>query len=80
MRYADWLLSLDLSGSGPIFESECTTCGETSGAADAKEGPEIWCLRHAGRTRHTGFRAITTAFFRASLLTDGRPAPDDSAD
>ncbi|MGP3924515.1 DUF7848 domain-containing protein [Streptomyces sp. 8N616] len=68
IRFADWSLSADLSGSGPIFESECTTCGESSGAADKKEGPETWCLRHAGSTGHTGFRGITTSFFRAQMV------------
>ncbi|MGW1495153.1 DUF7848 domain-containing protein [Streptomyces sp. NPDC002402] len=32
----------------------------------------MWCLRHAGRTGHTGFRGITTAFFRAALLSPQR--------
>lgn len=36
-RFADWTLSLDLSGSGPIFEAECTSCGDSSGGADEKE-------------------------------------------
>ncbi|MFE7456326.1 hypothetical protein [Streptomyces sp. NPDC057554] len=67
IRFADWTLNVDHTGSGPVFESECTTCGDCSGAAEGKDAPEMWCLRHAGRTGHTGFRGITTAFFRASL-------------
>ncbi|WP_444972073.1 DUF7848 domain-containing protein [Streptomyces lunaelactis] len=77
MRSAGWTLSIDLSGSGPIFEAECTSCGEASGPADDRAGPEIWCLRHAGRTGHTGFRGITTAFFRAAL--EGSSAVSESA-
>ncbi|MFD9488127.1 hypothetical protein ACFWBX_30010 [Streptomyces sp. NPDC059991] len=67
-RFADWALQLDTSGSGPIFESQCTTCNDSSEASDGKEVPEVWCLRHAGATGHTGFRAVTTSYFRAKLL------------
>ncbi|MBT2408038.1 hypothetical protein J7I97_24795 [Streptomyces sp. ISL-87] len=67
IRTADWLLAADRSGSGPVFEAECTTCGDTSGAFDDdQDATEIWCLRHAGLTRHTGFRGITTSFLRAT--------------
>ncbi|MGW0564333.1 DUF7848 domain-containing protein [Streptomyces sp. NPDC003016] len=65
LRFADWTLSLDGSGSKSIHEVECTTC---HGAPKPGERSilEEWCLRHAGRTRHTGSRAVTTAFFRAT--------------
>ncbi|GGW55053.1 hypothetical protein GCM10010381_45620 [Streptomyces xantholiticus] len=68
MRFADWTLSTDKQGSGPVYEAECTTCGESSDATESKDEPELWCLRHAGALGHTGFRGITTAFFRAALL------------
>ncbi|WP_405998911.1 hypothetical protein [Streptomyces sp. NBC_00829] len=68
MRFADWMLSTDKQGSGPVYEAECTTCGESSDAAERKDEPELWCLRHAGALGHTGFRGITTAFFRAALV------------
>lgn len=68
MRYADWMLSTDRQGSGPVYEAECTTCGESSEAAETKDEPELWCLRHAGVSGHTGYRGITTAFFRATLF------------
>lgn len=65
-RFADWVLQLDTTGSGPVFEAECITCGDSSDAANGKEDPEMWCLRHAGRTGHTGFRSCVTTFFRAT--------------
>ncbi|MET9517597.1 hypothetical protein [Streptomyces sp. NPDC002994] len=65
LRFVDWTLSLDVSGSGPINEVECTTCHEAPEPGE-RGILEEWCLWHAGRTRHTGFRAITTAFFRAT--------------
>ena len=67
-RFADWALSTDKQGSGPVYEAECTTCGESSDASESKGEPEMWCLRHAGALGHTGFRGVTTAFFRASLV------------
>ncbi|WP_442806716.1 DUF7848 domain-containing protein [Streptomyces sp. NBC_01750] len=70
-RFVNWVLQLDTSGSGPIYETECTTCGESSEAADDKEAPELWCLQHAGRSGHTGFRALTTSFFRATQVESG---------
>lgn len=52
IRHADGTLSRDdLSGSRPLFEAECTTCGESSEATDNKVGPEISRLRHVGRLR-----------------------------
>ncbi|MBD0745375.1 hypothetical protein BG418_27445 [Streptomyces sp. CBMA152] len=67
-RYADWVLRPDSSGSGPIYAAECTTCGDASDGAEDTAAPEIWSLRHAGRTGHTGFRNIITSFSRASLV------------
>lgn len=67
-RHADWLLITDRQGSGPVYEAECTTCGESSDAAETKDEPELWCLRHSGASGHTGYRGITTAFFRATLF------------
>ncbi|WP_138355264.1 MULTISPECIES: DUF7848 domain-containing protein [Streptomyces] len=71
-RYTDWSLATDTTASGPIYAAECTSCGEASAAADEQEGPEVWCLRHAGLTGHTGFRGVITSFFRASLVEGPR--------
>jgi hypothetical protein len=67
VRQGDWTLSSDVLGGGPIVEAECTTCDDSSGAADEANRPEVWCLRHANQTGHTGFRMIITSFFRASV-------------
>ncbi|MEU8919039.1 hypothetical protein [Streptomyces nigrescens] len=71
-RFADWALKVDTSGSGPIYVQECMSCGEDSGASEEAEGPDVWCLRHAGRTGHTWFRCVVTTFFRASLVEGPR--------
>lgn len=72
MRFADWTLTTDPHGGPPIYATECTTCAEVSAASNDRADPEIWCLRHAGRTGHTGFRATAMTFFRASLTGDVR--------
>lgn len=69
-----WTLSTDVTGSPPILEAECTTCDDSSGAAEEAKQPEVWCLRHANQTGHTGFRMIITSFFRASLANVGASA------
>jgi hypothetical protein len=58
LHFVDWVLRLDASGSSPIFEAECTTCQESSVAADGKEQPEVWCLRHAGRSVRNSSRTL----------------------
>ncbi|WP_455771428.1 DUF7848 domain-containing protein [Streptomyces malaysiensis] len=69
-----WTLSTDVTGSPPILEAECTTCDGSSGATEEAKQPEVWCLRHANQTGHTGFRMIITSFFRASMANAGSSA------
>lgn len=72
IRYADWMISPDREpgASGPLYELECTTCHESSEAAEEPVAPEDWAFRHTGRhTDHRGYRAIVTSFFRVT------PAP-----
>ncbi|WP_458337639.1 DUF7848 domain-containing protein [Streptomyces sp. 372A] len=62
IRDADWMIGVDRTpgASGPVYEVECTTCGETSDAAEDRTSPEDWALRHAGRNpSHRSYRAIT---------------------
>ncbi len=73
-RFVNWVLLLDTSGSPPIFELECTSCGTSSEAAGAPAEPQEWALKHASRTGHTMFRAVHTSFFRATR-TEARPSP-----
>ncbi|MFJ3088990.1 hypothetical protein [Streptomyces sp. NPDC086838] len=67
IRHADWTIGPDRTSgaSGPVYEVECTTCGETSDAAEERTSPEDWALRHTGRnTDHRSYRAIITSFMR----------------
>ncbi|MGW7366710.1 DUF7848 domain-containing protein [Streptomyces sp. NPDC054841] len=78
IRRAEWTIGADRSAgvSAPIREVECTTCYERSEASTGQLGPDSWAIAHTGRTGHTGFREIVTAFLRVtrvlgSLLHDG---------
>ncbi|GAA0452211.1 hypothetical protein GCM10009544_13760 [Streptomyces stramineus] len=80
-RFVDWVLRLDVVGSAPVFEMECTSCGAGSEASESAVEPQMWALGHAGRSGHTGFRAVHTSFFRATPAgersgDDGRRAAD----
>jgi hypothetical protein len=67
MRFGQWTLTTDTQAGPLLHEAECTTCLEKSDVAENWDEPQLWCLRHAGRTGHTGFRATVMGFFRASL-------------
>ncbi|MEU1631188.1 hypothetical protein ABZ746_39335 [Streptomyces sp. NPDC020096] len=67
MRFAQWALTNEKASGPPIHGAECVKCEESSEGADDWEGPQLWCLRHAGRTGHTLFRATVTSYFRASM-------------
>ncbi|MGW2595441.1 DUF7848 domain-containing protein [Streptomyces sp. NPDC001515] len=72
IRHTDWRLGVDTrpEAPGPVFEMECTTCGQSSEAASHTEDPEVWALRHTGRnTSHRSYQATITSFFRVT------PAP-----
>ncbi|MGW2184703.1 DUF7848 domain-containing protein [Streptomyces sp. NPDC001719] len=72
LRFADWRLRFDVTGSPPIFEMECTSCDTSSEASEAPAVPQEWAMKHAGRTGHTMFRAVNTSFFRATQVKEER--------
>ncbi|WP_146252245.1 DUF7848 domain-containing protein [Streptomyces carminius] len=73
MRFVHWSLSIDPDNGEPAYAAACVTCDDASGPSADKRAPELWCLRHAGRTGHTGFRATITSHFRATPLEGPRP-------
>jgi hypothetical protein len=50
--------------SPPIRQTECTTCGWQSPATIRQDVTDLAALEHAGRTNHTSYREIVTAFLR----------------
>lgn len=81
VRRADWILNVDRTpgAPAPIFELECTSCHDGSGASETKDSPEMWALAHTGRhPQHRSYRSLTTAFFRVSPAP-GNPLGADGA-
>ncbi|WP_165985444.1 hypothetical protein [Streptomyces sp. YIM 98790] len=66
MRYVNWTLTADTDAEPPSHTAECTTCAETSPPSPSRDAPELWCLRHAGRTRHPTYRYTITGHLRAT--------------
>lgn len=59
-RFVRMTIHLDTAASPPIHEARCRTCRESSGESRIAEQPELWCLKHAGRTHHFGFESVLT--------------------
>ncbi|MCX4964155.1 hypothetical protein OHA98_04860 [Streptomyces sp. NBC_00654] len=62
---ADWAVRADASGS-PVVAAECASCGEFCEPSPSMSAQPVWCVDHAERTGHTGFRRIVTDFVRVS--------------
>jgi hypothetical protein len=65
----------------PIYQAECTTCGEQSEASEGDQlGPELWTLVHVGKhPSHRSYRAVATTFWRASPSDDSDVADPPTA-
>lgn len=76
-----WALEVDTSGSPPIFEVECTSCLDRCDASNDTDSlkRDQWCIRHARKTGHTGYREIRTGFLRAAAhATEARGRNEDA--
>lgn len=74
IKLADWTIGPDREegASPPVREVECTTCGWRSEPSTRQLITDTLALQHAGRTSHTGYREITTAFLRV-VPAEGNP-------
>jgi len=77
IRAAEWTLGSETAEGAPkepLYESECTTCGEQSGATEGERlPPEVWALKHTGANpAHRTYRAIITSFWRV-VPSEGSP-------
>ncbi|MFI8435168.1 hypothetical protein ACIGJO_15670 [Streptomyces sp. NPDC079020] len=63
---ADWAVCADASGSPSVVAAECASCGEFCEPSPSMSAQPVWCVDHAARTGHTGFRRIVTDFVRVS--------------
>ena len=75
IRSVTWTVRQDSAQGAPqspIYQAECTTCGEQS---EAKEGdqvtPELWTLIHVGKNpSHRSYRAVAVTFWRVFPSAD----------
>ncbi|QHA04617.1 hypothetical protein GQF42_16130 [Streptomyces broussonetiae] len=77
IKAAEWTLGPETAEGAPkepMYEAECLTCEEQSGATDGDLLPaEVWALKHTGlNPTHRTYRAIITSFWRVSP-TEGNP-------
>ncbi|MDX6352754.1 MAG: hypothetical protein QOF84_7544 [Streptomyces sp.] len=70
LRYVQLTLRSEPQSPYPIFWAACMTCQEQSPSADDPDAPQLWCLQHAGRTRHEGFRCEITTHWRVFPAED----------
>ncbi|MEU6449578.1 hypothetical protein [Streptomyces sp. NPDC046979] len=77
IKAAEWTLGPETAEGAPrepMYEAECASCGESSGATDGEQLPaEVWALKHTGaHPSHRTYRAIITSFWRVSPA-EGNP-------
>ncbi|MEU9199396.1 hypothetical protein [Streptomyces sp. NPDC048332] len=67
IRPAEWMIGVDTTpvAAGPVYEIECTACGQCSDPAEERTPPEDWARRHASRnTSHREYRAVIASLVR----------------
>ncbi|MFE0100078.1 hypothetical protein [Streptomyces sp. NPDC059009] len=80
-RFAEWRLSAMPTMAVRHF-GKCLTCGERSADTADADVAQVWCLRHAGLTRHSGYELSAFQYFNASMTDPaviGIPPTQDEA-
>ncbi|MFC4611740.1 hypothetical protein ACFO9E_28770 [Streptomyces maoxianensis] len=75
IRSVTWTVRQDSEAgapAAPIYQAECTTCGEQSAAKEGDRiSPEVWTLQHTGgHPSHRSYRAVVTTFWRVTPSAD----------
>ncbi|MFD9859877.1 hypothetical protein ACFWZB_11655 [Streptomyces alboflavus] len=50
------------------YAGKCLSCGERSPDAFAPDEAQLWCLKHAGTVRHSGFEVSAFQYFDAEMV------------
>ncbi len=50
---------------------KCLTCGERSADTADPDAAQVWCLKHAGLTRHSGYELAAFQCFNAAMTDPG---------
>ncbi|WJV48357.1 DUF7848 domain-containing protein [Streptomyces flavofungini] len=68
--FAEWALTA-AEGMAVRYAGKCLSCGERSPDVLESDDAQLWCLKHAGAVRHSGFEVSAFQYFDAEMV-----APD----
>lgn len=71
----EWTLAA-MPGVAVRHVGKCLVCSEHSVDSADPDEAQLWCLRHAGITRHTGFELTAFQFFGAAITDPAVGAAD----
>ena len=72
-RFAEWTLTAMPTMAVRHF-GKCLTCGERSDDTADADDAQVWCLKHAGLTHHSGYELSAFQYFNATV-TDRSEEP-----
>ncbi|MGH4029841.1 hypothetical protein ACQB60_12990 [Actinomycetota bacterium Odt1-20B] len=64
-RFVDWTLSA-MPAVAVRYVGRCLSCGERCAGMAVADDAQLWCLKHAGATRHTGYEVSARQYFAAA--------------
>jgi hypothetical protein len=67
-RFAEWTLTAMPTMTVRHF-GKCLTCGQRSADTAEPDEAQLWCLKHAGLTHHSGYELSAFQYFNA-MMTD----------
>jgi hypothetical protein len=67
-RFAEWTLTAMPTMTVRHF-AKCLTCGQRSADTAEPDEAQLWCLKHAGLTHHSGYELSAFQYFNA-MMTD----------
>ncbi|MEV5877937.1 hypothetical protein AB0L75_27685 [Streptomyces sp. NPDC052101] len=65
-RFAQWTLAAMPAMAVRHF-GKCLTCGERSADTADPDDAQVWCLKHAGLTHHSGYELSAFQYFNATM-------------
>ncbi|GAA2273405.1 hypothetical protein GCM10010234_05580 [Streptomyces hawaiiensis] len=65
-RFAEWTLTAVPTMAVRHF-GRCLTCGQCSASTAEPDEAQVWCLKHAGLTHHSGYELSAFQYFNAAM-------------
>jgi hypothetical protein len=64
-RFANWALT-PAPDEPARYVAKCLTCGRRSMKTEDADEAQLWCLKHAGATRHSDFELSASRRYEAT--------------